>query len=410
MALVLLQTVIPVDLLLMVISLIIIVGFLSEAIFRRTRIPEVLILMFIGLLLGPIGSLMPQNYISLLREMTPIFGTIALVMIMFNSGKIMKFSGKKKLRGSWGIVLAFADFAIPAAIMPFVMYYLLGWPLIYGALLGIILGETSTIMVLPFIRKLRISPEFYNMEVNETTFNSVFSILAFYFLLLVIQGGTFTVSSYVQYALSYISIAVFIGLIGGFGWLLVRNIIKAARNYLATISIAILIYGIVDLLSASAVVSVLIFAIIIGNAKVLNRYLNLRHDGGREESKEIENGLEFLVKTFFFVFIGIITILSINYFIYGLIIVAILIVTRYGQVFGLYRNGDRRYRGLLFSLLPRGLAVAVLSSTLYSIGGVYNTEIFYICSIMLILTNIAFAILASRSASTRDIRSSDKRG
>ena len=394
----LLQTQIPVDLLLIVISLIIIVGFLSEAIFRRTRIPEVLILMFIGLILGPIGGLMPQDYVALLRSLTPLFGTLALVMIMFNSGKIMKFSEKKRLPGSWGIVIALADVAIPAAVMPFVMYYLLGWPLVYGALLGVILGETSTIMVLPLIRKLKISPEFYNLEVNEATFNSVITILAFYLILIVAQGGTLSASSYFEYALSYISTAVFIGLVAGFGWLLVRNIIRTARSYIATLSIAILLYGFVDILNASAVLAVLIFAIIIGNAKTLNRYLNLKHDGSREESKDIENGLEFLVKTFFFVFIGIITILSIDYFIYGLIIVAILIATRYGEVLGLYRKAEPKYKNLLLSLLPRGLTVAVLSSTLYSLGGIYYTDIFYICSVLLILTNIAFAILTSRSA------------
>ena len=391
------QSAIPVDPLLITIALIIFVGYLGEAVFSRTKLPEVLILMFIGLLLGPVSQLVPQSYVLFLRTLAPLFGTLALVTIMFNAGKTMRF--KEKHSSGAGILIAFADVAAPGIIIALVMYYLFGWPLLYGALLGVILGETSTIMVLPVIRKLKIGQWFYNMEVTETTFNSVFAILAFYLLLIIIQGGVFSVSSYVEYTLSYISIAVFIGMIAGFGWLLVRNVIQGASGYLATIAIAILVYGIVDLLNAAAIVSVLIFAVLIGNAKTLNRYLNLKDKIKTRESKDVEKSLEFLLKTFFFVFIGIITVLSLTYFIYGLVIVVILILFRYAQVYGMLRGAESKYRNLFLALLPRGLTVAVLSSTLLSLGGLYNDEIFYICSMMLILTNIAFALLTSRNAS-----------
>ena len=49
-----------VDLLLIVISLIILIGYVSEIVFKMTKLPEVLILMGIGILLGPVSGLLPQ--------------------------------------------------------------------------------------------------------------------------------------------------------------------------------------------------------------------------------------------------------------------------------------------------------------------------------------------------------------
>ncbi len=384
-----------VDLLLIAISLIIILGYVGEAIFKATRLPEVLILILIGIALGPIGHVLPSTYVSTLRSLTPLFGSVALIMIMFNSGKLVKFSSKRT-PGAYGILIGLADIIIMSAAMALIMHYMLAWPYIYGALLGAILGETTTIAVLPLLRKLKVDEWFYNMELSEATFNSVFSILAFYALLGVIQGNGFSAASYIQYMVSYISIAVFIGLVAGFGWLLARSALRIATGYLASFAVAILLYAFVDLLGGAAVVAVLLFAIIVGNARMINRFLNLRNIGDGENSRDVERNLEFLLRTFFFVFVGIITLLSLEYFIYGLVITAVLIFLRYGQVKTMLRKAESKYRDLLLALLPRGLTVAVLSSILFSLGGTYPTDIFYISSSVIILTNIAFAVLASR--------------
>jgi cell volume regulation protein A len=385
-----------VDILLIAISFIIILGYLSEAIFRITKLPEVLILMAIGIILGPIGHLLPGTYISTLRSLTPLFGSIALVMIMFNGGRIIKLR-KESLSDKTGYVLALADIIVPGIVLALFMDIVFGWPPIYGALLGVMLGETSSIMIIPLLKRIKISPKMYNTIVIETTFNSVFAILIFYLLFASVQGVNLSAVSYVQYIISYISIALLIGLLAGFGWLFVQNIFKGARSYIATIAIAILLYGIVDFLNGSAVVSVLVYAIIIGNSKTINEYLNMAR---LEESKyalAVEHEMEFLVRTFFFVLLGMVSFLSIYYFLFAVAITAMLIAIRKIEVHRILR-GKEKYEKLVFGLMPRGLTVAVLSSIFYATGYPYSQRIFYISFVVLILTNIMFGILTRRAA------------
>ena len=383
-----------VDLLLIVISLIILIGYVSEIVFKMTKLPEVLILMGIGILLGPVSGLLPQAYVGVLRGLTPLFGSLALIMIMFNGGKIIKLT-KHSLIDSTGYMLALADTVLPGIVIGLFMWLVFKWPLIYGLLLGVILGETSTIMILPLLKRIKIESKIYNIMTIEATFNSVFSILIFYLLLVLIEGSALSVPSYIQYSISYIGIAIMIGIASGVIWLLVQNLFKGARGYLASIAIAILLYGIVDFFNGAAVVAVLIYAIIIGNSKTVNKFLKFSRADRTRENGTAEKDMEFLVRTFFFVLIGIIATLSAEYFIFALGITALLIVIRKFEVRGIFRYEN--YRNLVFSLMPRGLTVAVLASIYLATGLAYSQQIFYISFMVIILTNISFAILARRA-------------
>lgn len=384
-----------VDLLLIAISLIILIGYLSEVIFRVTRIPEVLILMFIGIMLGPIGGLLPQTYVSTLRSLTPLFGSVALIMIMFNGGRIIKLS-RKSLSDGTGYVLALADTVLPGIVLAIVMYFFFSWPPIYGALLGIILGETANIMVIPLLKKISVSPRMYNIMMLETTFNSVFAILIFYLLLAPIGGESTSAVSYLQYSISYISIAVFAGVVIGMIWLFVQNLFKGARSYIATLAIAILLYAAVDFFNGAAVVAVLIYAIIIGNSKAINRYLRFSRPEETKYAVDVEHEMEFLVRTFFFVLLGIIAYISLYYFLFAVVITGILILVRKVEVTGLARI-EKKYQNLIFSLMPRGLGAAVLSSIYYATGYPFSQQIFYISFMVIVLTNVAFSVAARKS-------------
>jgi cell volume regulation protein A len=374
------------DLILAAIALIILLGYIGEAIFRVTRIPEILILMFIGIL---IGQFMPLAYTSTLRDLTPLFSSIALIMIMFNSGRIMKFGDGHGVGGR-GLLLAFLDITLSCIALTIVMHYMFGWPLLYGALLGIIVGETSTIIVIPLAKKLKTAPSIYNIVLMETTFNTVFAILAFY-LLLPINGTSFTAYSYFQYLIDYLSVPVLLGILAGFAWLVARSIIKVANNYLASLAIAMLLYGLVDFLQGSAVVAVLIYAIILGNDKLFGRLIGLRGIISNKKLKFVEQELEFLLRTFFFVLIGMIVILSIDYLMAAVVAVAVLALVRYPEIGIGMHSFSRTNKNLIFSLMQKGLGVAVLSSLVYSMSLPYSDAIFTISFMVIVISNILAA-------------------
>jgi potassium/hydrogen antiporter len=382
---------------LIAIALIIIIGYIGRAIFNRTKIPEALILILIGILLVPVGHLLPDSYVNTLRSLAGIFGDLALVVIMYNGGKAIVLN-QKLFNDRKGISLGILDTLLPMAALTVIMA-VFGWPLIYGALLGAILGETSTIIVIPILRKIKMPDEMYTALVMETTLNSVFAILFFTLLLSFTNGQPLSASSFANFAVDYVSVAVAFGLVAGLLWLVVQSYIKGAREYLASLAFAILLYGVVDLFNGAAAISVLIFAIILGNYKPIIERLGLKIEIKKKERREthaVERDLEFLIITFFFVFIGMIALLSVQYLIYAIIVTAVLVVIRYVEVVFVL-DGDKVYRDMAFALMQRGTVVAVLAAILFSIGGNYFDQIFYICFMVIILTNIIASILVSRT-------------
>lgn len=388
---------INIDGILITIALIILIGYIGDYIFRITKVPEAVILMLIGLLLVPIGHLVPTKYIALLRDLAPLFGDIALVTIMFDGGRKISFKTPLSASGL-GLTLAVLDIVIPTVLLAAVMYSFFGWPWIYGAILGAILGETTSTVIIPIATRLSISESTYNTIVIEATFNSVVSILLFY-LLSILLGGQFSMLSYIRYVISYLSVPVFLGLIVGMFWLLVLNWIRGTKAYAVTIGMAFLLYGIVDLLGGAAIVAVLIFAIIIGNYDVISEYFGLKIHFDEERLNIVEGELEFLVRTFFYVFLGMILAISLYYTIIALAITGLLLAIRYIEVYSVVRD-DKSAR-VFFALLPRGLTAAVLASIFLTMDTPYSNAVFLITFMVIIFTNIIASGLLSLTVKER---------
>ncbi len=382
-------------LVLILIAFVILIGYLGEVLFRITKIPEILILLFVGLLIGPITNIIPSNYITYFRDIAPIFSDIAIVVIIFEGGRKIEISGFLK-NSAIGTILAILDIAIPAVIFSYIMYYMFSWPYIYGAILGSIIGETTLIVVLPVISRIKISQDLYGTIVTEATLNSVFAIFAFSILIQVFNSGSFDIYQFSKFALDSISIAVVLGVLVGFAWLIFLAFLKGIKSYVATIGVAFLLYGIVDYFGGSAVIAIFVFALVVGNYKTINRHFNLKIDIRENEMDLVEDSLTFLVRSFFFVFMGLIAIINFDYFLYALIITIILIAIRYLEVFAIIRK--KEYRPFVTSLLPRGLTSALLSTILLTYNNTYFNEMFYIIFMIIILTNIISAGSISKTA------------
>jgi cell volume regulation protein A len=383
---------------LIAVALILIVGYIGKAIFNRTKIPEAIILIFIGVLLVPVGHLLPENYVNTLRSLAAIFGDLALVVIMYSGGKAIGLN-RGLLKNTRGLSLGILDTLLPMFALTAIMTFLFGWPPVDGALLGAILGETSTVIVIPIIKKIRMSAEMYGSLVMETTLNSVLAILFFTLLLSFAEGQPLTVGSFATLTVDYLSVAIAFGLFTGLVWLAIQSYIKVAKEYLATLAIALLLYGVVTLFNGAAAISVLIFAIILGNYKPIAERLGLEIKMDKKEARErnaVGRDLEFIIMTFFFVFIGMIALLSLEYFVYAVLITIVLGVIRYFEV-RYVLDEDKTHRDTAMALIQRGTVVAVLAAILFSIGGVYFDQIFYICFMVIILTNIIGGVLLYRS-------------
>ncbi len=381
---------------LIAIALVLIFGYIALAVFRKTKIPEVLILMLIGILVVRFGFVAPGT-VTTLRSFAPLFGSLALVVIMFNGSRNLKFD--RSLISNWkGGALGILDTLFSTVLVAAFMYYVFKWPLMYGALFGAILGETASIIIIPFIQRFKMEPEIFNALFIEATINSVISIVIFSIILILINAQSITAYSSTSYILDYIGVSVLVGIVAGVIWVFVLSSVKSAREYLATIAIALLVYGIVDVFNGAAVIAVMIFGLIIGNARILAGPMKLNTKIRKKGERAVERELEFLITTFFFVFMGMISVISFQYLVYGVVIVAILLIARFIEGRIVLHNNTKNDRDLFFALMPRGVTAATLASILYGIGGVpYYAQIFYISFMVIVITSILSSLLLTRT-------------
>ena len=135
-------------------GVIIVLGFIGSYLFDRKSIPDNLILITFGIVLGPMLKIIEPSGFG---NIAPIFSSLALLIILFDGGmnlnlyKVLDESPKALILGFLNVIISMAATTAFTSI-------LLGWDVMHGLLLGTIIGGTSSSIVLSFTEKLK-APE-----------------------------------------------------------------------------------------------------------------------------------------------------------------------------------------------------------------------------------------------------------
>ena len=169
------------------IATIIFVGFLSAKGFEKYKIPDVVILMLLGLLIGPVLGVLEPETLNALRTVSPFFGTLVLVILLIEGGMTLDY--KKVLKEAAPATLfTFAAF-IASVLLVATVAMLLGWSLLHGLLLGAILGGNSSSVVMSLIRRINIKEETRTILSLESSINDSLVIITSIFLIGLMADG-----------------------------------------------------------------------------------------------------------------------------------------------------------------------------------------------------------------------------
>jgi len=347
---------------------IIVIGFLGNYLFERTGFPDMLLLIVLGILFGPVtGWVDTASIISL----APYLAALALVFILFDGGMAMNiyrvFSESPR-----AAVLAVTGFAMNVIVTTLFMMYIVipDVPLLYSILFGTILGGSSSIVVISLASRIKISEKCSTILSLES---AITDILCIVFSLIVIEiilkGASVDLTAIGQSIASRFSTGVVLGVIFGIIWLSVlKRIAKASYAYMLTLAVVLLAYAFSEFLGGSGPLCSLLFGIMLGNEKEIYRILRMERPPNTAVDvglKRFESEVAFLLRTFFFVFIGlIVTISNITVVISGVILSLILLLVRFGAVkFATIRCNELvKERPIMAVMLTRGLAAAVLAT------------------------------------------------
>ena len=121
--------------------------------FRKTNIPDVLVLMLVGILIGPVFGWMSAADFG---RVGPLIAAIALVVILFEGGTSLNMNVLGKSLTATGM-LAINCFILSTLIIGLIGFYALGLSLLPAIFLGVILGSTSAAVVSPMASSLRLA-------------------------------------------------------------------------------------------------------------------------------------------------------------------------------------------------------------------------------------------------------------
>lgn len=364
--------------------------------FRHTNIPDVLVLVVLGIVLGPLtGMVSPADF----GKIGPIIATIALVVILFEGGTSLDLKTLGESLGSTG-ALAIATFAATVVIVSGLGWALFGLSLLPALLLGVTLGGTSSAVVIPMVNSLHLGEKPATVLVLESALTDVLCIVGVFALLQVHAQGQLNAGHLVGSVMAAMIFAAVIGVAGGVGWLLVLERIRDFPNTISsTLAYVFIVYGMTEFLGYSGAIAALSLGITLGNSQRLGlkKWLKLQHDVDPLSPEDLHFYREavFLLKTYFFIYLGI----SIQFGNWTTVLAAICMMLlvyliRMAIVRKVYRGDDIGLRdaAVTVTMVPKGLAAAVLASLPLQ-QGVPGGEVIRDVSYMVVLVSITMTAL-----------------
>ena len=357
-----------IGLIIAIIGLLIFAAHLFSSIFSKRRIPDVLFLIIIGLLLGPITHWVDPDRLSLLGS---ILSAVTLVLILFESGIQLSFNNlKDSFKPS--LRLTAANFVFSAVAVWLVVWLVLKVDPVVSLMMGCILGGTASAVVIPTVRQLKMSQKSATILILEAAIGNVFSIVLALALMQAIKSRHVEFGMIFGTIFSSFILATLIGLLGSIFWALILDKVREIKySVLTTPAFVFIIYGVNEWMGYSGAIAALAFGIGMANMdglydSVLKKVVKKRPANLNDTERSLFSELVLLLKTFFFVYVGMsIQLYAWQPIVIGLGITALLFLLRVPVVKLAITKDDlipRHEKMYMSAIDPKGLTAAVLAT------------------------------------------------
>ena len=285
-----------IDQIILLAAILIILGILSSKLSARLGLPVLVLFLMVGMLAGEDG---PGGIVFDNAQIAHALGSLALAIILFDGGLQTPIASIKQV---WkpASVLATLGVLVTAMITGAAAAYILDVSLLYGLVIGAIVGSTDAAAVFSLLRNagIHINPRLKaTLEIESATNDPMAIFLTVGLLEVMVKGlepGTGLLMLFIQ----QMGIGSAVGLAAG--WLSVRiiNRIHLTTSGLYPVMVAafgLLSFGVAANLGGSGFLAIFIAGVVIGNSRfVFQRSTFLFHDG-----------LAWLGQIVMFVFLGL---------------------------------------------------------------------------------------------------------
>jgi cell volume regulation protein A len=304
-----------------------------------TKIPDVIWLIVFGIIMGSGIHYVDKD---LFNELAPLMSILALSIILFEAGinidiiTLIENMGKATILSISSILLSIIFIGTSA-------YLLLpkDFTLLQGMLLGAMVGGTSTVAVFGIMSNLdknvsNIASTKVMLTMESIISDPVCIIASITLIKMIMQPGINLMNGLIDIASTFILSSI-LGIISGLMWSIILNKLRThPYTYMITLAVLMPLYIISEEIvgEGAGAMTALAFGLAITNysyimGKLGNQgkiRINVR------KLREFHEEIVFFIKSFFFVYIGIVVTLSWKYTFIGLSLVLLQMVMRYSLV------------------------------------------------------------------------------
>jgi cell volume regulation protein A len=245
-------------------------GLIAQLVATLLRVPEMIVLLAVGALIGPSVLGIVENPLNGVGAQ--LIFTLGVAMILFHGG--VGISLRVISRTAVGLaLLVLPGVAITALIVALAVAPLFGVSLLVAFMIGAVLASTDPAIIIPLFERLGLRPKVSQTVVAESAFNDVTGTVLTLTLVEVLSAGHFTLSEPVFEFFKELALGAAIGIGSG---LILAYLVSSHRGgiwrespgmvILATVALA---YFSSEYLGGSAYLAAFLMGLIVGNMQDL---------------------------------------------------------------------------------------------------------------------------------------------
>ncbi len=287
--------------LLIVLVLIFIAGMVSGKIAAWLKLPDVVVFILIGMVLGQGLHWIHETSSSVLNQTILTAGS---TLILFDGGRNIGLHGLRKV---WITIslLSVPGVLITVGVVGVAVHYLFGLGWILSLLVGAVIASTDPASIIPVFRQVKIRDKVRETVESESAFNDATgSIITFTLLAVVLGQGSLEagpmIFDFLKTAVGGIIVGVVVAI--PFSYLTGHHRFAVLREYttIAMIVVALAAYLIGDLLHVSGFMATFVAGLIWGNEKTFGLSMHEK----RQEMDHFADNITVLMRMLIFILLG----------------------------------------------------------------------------------------------------------
>jgi cell volume regulation protein A len=336
---------------LFIVGVILACGSVAGFIARKIRVPDIVVFLLVGILLGPeVTGTVDVASASELNQLILMFGAAYLI---FDGGATVEL---RVLKNVWItlVVIATVGVLVTAAIVALTASQVFHIAWLPALLLGAVIASTDPATLVPVFKQVSIRQRVSHLVMSESALNDAMGAILTVTLIGLVVGAHFSAGHALAQLAQQAGIGLLVGIVIGVGALLLIAHEKYGflREYmpLATLIVVVGAYLGADVADASGFMAVFIAGLIIGNKDLLGFEIEHGEERGLEDFIATTS---LIMRMFIFILLGsqVDFALLATHWVGGIVVIAVfMLVARPVTVF-LCCLPDRRAKWELKELL-----------------------------------------------------------